>query len=198
MGQLCAGLDVGILDLHRNGLCIEGRLAILHNLDGYGGKALCNAGNSTVLIHFYNALVTGLELHSSILGEVGIQGVGKHHGLGGVHSKIILALEEPLVAGLADVLILRIDDIVSLGGGVAVDSKHIGHGLIIVHEVLVVFVHNCNIEGDTLVGLCITNTNGGLTGGNSHQLVVDTADHGGVGGYHQQLAPLILGVDDGR
>ena len=120
MTQLCAGLQIGILDLHRNGLCIEGGLAVLHDLDGNRAEAFGNTGDGAEFVHLYNRFIAGLKFHSCILGEVGIQGVAQHNGLRGVHGEVVLTLEEPLIATFADILVLCVDDIVGLGGGVAV------------------------------------------------------------------------------
>ena len=196
VGQAGAGGDVGILDLHGDGLGIVSAAAIHHDLDGDGGEALLHGGDDAVFIDGHDALVAGSELHRGVVGEVGVQVVVQTDGFGRIHGQVIITLEEAGIASVAQFLFVTADHEVSLQGFVAGEGEDVGHRLVVAAVALIVLAEDSHGEGNALVGGRIAHLHNSLAGGRGHQLIVDHPDNTGPAGSElQQFAPLAVGVD---
>ena len=197
MGQASAVGHIGILDLHGNGGGVVGAPAVHHHLGGNGCKAFCYGGNHAVF-NGNDIFVAGFVLHSGIIGEVSIQIVDQSNRLRGIHRQFIIPLKEPAVAGITQILVLAVDLVVGLDGGVAGQLEHIGNRLVIAAVALVILTQHSDLEGDGLIGLRITDLHQRIAGGNSHQLIVDDPGHAGLGGGElQQFCPGGIGMHQG-
>ena len=194
MVEDAAGGVVGVLDLHRHRLGIIGALAVLQDLHRHRGKALRHRCDGAGGRHLDDGLVAGLERHLGVLGEIGVQVVIEGDRLRGIHGQAVPALKEADVAGVADVLVLVIQHIIGLVGGVAAQDEHIRHRLIVLAIALVALFQHLDRKGHTLIRPGIADADDGGTGGHRHDLVVDHTGHAGLGGGKlQQLRPLGVG-----
>ena len=191
MGQACAGGDEGVLDLNGDGLGIVGASVVHHNLDGHGSKALLHGGDGAVFINGHDVFVAGSKFHLGVIGEESIQVIVQPDALRGVHGQLEVTLKETGIAGITQLLILAVDDVIGLQCLKAIEPEDIRNRLVIAAVAFVLFAQNSYGEGDGIVGGRVADLDHSLAGGGGHDLIVDhTGNAGTAGGELQQLTPL--------
>ena len=196
VGQEGTGGQVGILDFHGNSLRVVGGAVILHDLDGHGCEALCHSLDGAAFVDGHDILVAGFKCNGRVTGEVGIQCIAKLYAFGRIQGQVVVALKETHIAGVADLLLIAVDDVVGLQGLVAIQRKHICDGLVVAHVTLVAFLQDGNLEGLAVTGFGVADLDHRIAGCAGNQLVVDHAHHTGTGGSElQQFCPFGFGVD---
>ena len=198
VGQACAIVNIGILNLHRYGLGVVGASAVLHDLDGNGSKALRHRGHNTGRIDAYNVFVTGFKLNRGFIGEVSIHLIIEPYRLRRIHGQFEITLKEAGVIGVTNELILAVHHIVGFQRVIAGQLECIRHGLIIASVALIPFRQHRDKESDALVACRIAHLDRSLTGSRSHNLIIDDSCDTGPGRSElQQFCPAGIGIDKG-